>query len=171
MPSATDCSGGRPGSCREVPRWPAGRASDDTRSDPSGENGSATVEFVLLSALLLVPVVYFLVLTSQIQSAAYASVAAADQAAKAMVSAPDEAEAAHRADRVVALTLGDYGLDPATHRASISCTSTPCLEPGSSVAVQVAIRVPVPLLPQGLGWDAAVATVTSSSQQPVPRFG
>jgi Flp pilus assembly protein TadG len=140
-------------------------------ADPSGENGSATVEFVLLAALLLVPVVYFLILTSQIQAAAYASLAAADQAAKAMVAAPDEAEAARRADRVVALTLGDYGLAPATHRASISCTSTPCLEPGSSVAVEVAIRVPVPLLPQGLGWDAAVATVTSSSQQPVPRFG
>jgi hypothetical protein len=140
-------------------------------ADPSGENGSATVEFVLLAALLLVPVVYFLILTSQIQAAAYASVAAADQAAKAMVAAPDEAVAARRAHRVVALTLGDYGLAPATHRASISCTSTPCLEPGSSVAVEVAIRVPVPLLPQGLGWDAAVATVTSSSQQPVPRFG
>ncbi|HRO31276.1 hypothetical protein [Citricoccus sp.] len=141
------------------------------RVDPSGEDGSATVEFVLLAALLLIPVVYFLLLTSQIQSAAYASVAAADQAAKAMVAAPDEAEAAQRADRVVALTLADYGLAPATHRASISCTSTPCLEPGSSVAVEVAVRVPVPLLPQGLGWDAAVATVTSSSQQPVPRFG
>ncbi|MGD6978153.1 MULTISPECIES: hypothetical protein [Citricoccus] len=141
------------------------------RVDPSGEHGSATVEFVLLAALLLIPVVYFLMLTSQIQSAAYASVAAADQAAKAMVAAPDEAEAAQRADRVVALTLADYGLTPATHRSSISCTSTPCLEPGSSVAVEVAVRVPVPLLPQGLRWDTAVATVTSSSQQPVPRFG
>jgi hypothetical protein len=145
--------------------------ADRNRAESSGETGSATVEFVLLAALLLIPVVYFLILTSQIQSAAYASVAAADQAAKAMVAAPDDAEAALRADRVVALTLRDYGLDPATHRASISCTSAPCLEPGSSVAVEVAIRVPVPLLPQGLGWDAAVATVTSSSQQPVPRFG
>ena len=43
--------------------------------------------------------------------------AAADQAAKAMVAAPDEAVAARRAHRVVALTLGDYGLAPATHRA------------------------------------------------------
>jgi hypothetical protein len=171
MPSVTEGHVGRPAARRAVPCGPARPAVDGDRADPTGETGSATVEFVLLSALLLVPVIYFLVLTSQIQAAAYASVAAADQAVKAMVAAPDEAGAAQRADRVVTLTLGDYGLGPATHRASISCTATPCLEPGSSVAVEVAIRVPVPLLPQGLGWDAAVATVTSSSQQPVPRFG
>lgn len=150
----------------------SGTDCDTARCEgPSGEAGSATVEFVLLAALLLIPVIYFLILTSQIQSASYASVAAADQAAKAMVAAPDEADAAQRAHAVVGLTLADYGLDPGTHQADISCTSTPCLEPGSSVEVQVAIRVPVPLLPQGLGWDAAVATVTSSAQQPVPRFG
>jgi Flp pilus assembly protein TadG len=141
------------------------------RGGGGGEEGSATVEFVLLAALLLIPVIYFLILTSQVQSAAYASVAAADQAAKAMVAAPDHAAAAYRAEEVVALTLGDYGLDPAAHRSAVSCSSTPCLEPGSSVSVQVSIRVPVPLLPRGLDWDAAVATVTSSSQQPVPRFG
>lgn len=140
-------------------------------SDPEGERGSATVEFVLLASLLLIPVIYFLMLTSQIQSAAYASVAAADQAAQAMVTAPDPSSAAGRADAVVALTLGDYELDPSAAQSAVSCSATPCLEPGSSVSVEVAIRVPVPLLPQGLGWDAAVATVSSSSQQPVPRFG
>lgn len=147
-------------------RRPPGR---DTR--PAAEEGSASVEFVLLSALLLIPVVYFLILTSQVQSAAYATVAAADQAAKAMAASSGDAEAADRAEKVVALTLGDYGLDPAGHRVSVSCTSSPCLEPGSAVAVEVAVRVPVPLLPQGLGWDAAVATVSSGAQQPVPRFG
>lgn len=171
MPSATEHRGGRPEACPPLIWGPGRPGAVGERAGRSGEEGSATVEFVLLSALLLIPVIYFLILTSQVQSAAYASVAAADQAAKAMVAAPDRAEAAQRADRVIDLTLGDYGLDPATHRSSVTCTSTPCLEPGSSVAVEVAIRVPVPLLPQGLGWDAAVATVTSSSQQPVPRFG
>lgn len=171
MPSAIERRVGHPKQCRLATRRPAGSAANENRTDPTGEHGSATVEFVLLAALLLIPVIYFLILTSQIQSAAYASVAAADQAVKAMVAAPDHAEAAQRADRVVALTLGDYGLDPATHRTNIACTATPCLEPGSTIAVEVAIRVPVPLLPQGLGWEAAVATVTSSSQQPVPRFG
>jgi Flp pilus assembly protein TadG len=144
---------------------------DDRRIDPAGEEGSATVEFVLLAALLLIPVIYFLMLTSQIQSAAYASVAAADQAAKAVVTAPDEASGTGRADAIVALTLRDYGLDSGMAQSRVSCSGPRCLEPGSSVSVEVSIRVPVPLLPQGLGWDAAVATVTSSSQQPVPRFG
>lgn len=139
--------------------------------DARGEEGSATVEFVLLATLLLIPVIYFLMLTSQVQSAAYASVAAADQAAQAMVTAPDPSSAAGRADAVIALTLGDYGLDPSVAQSSVSCSASPCLEPGSSVSVEISIRVPVPLLPQGLGWDAAAATVTSTSQQPVPRFG
>lgn len=147
-----------------------------TGTDPEtagldGEEGSATVEFVLLATLLLIPVIYFLMLTSQIQSAAYASVAAADQASQAMVTASDPAGAAGRADAVIALTLGDYGLDPSVARSEVTCSAEPCLTPGSSVSVQVAIRVPVPLLPHGLGWDAVAATVTSSSQQPVPRFG
>jgi hypothetical protein len=145
--------------------------TDQRRFDPSGEEGSATVEFVLLAALLLVPVVYFLLLTSQIQSAAYASVAAADQAAKAVVTAPEGSSGVGRADAVVALTLEDYGVGAGQARSTVSCSATPCREPGSSVSVEVSIRVPVPLLPQGLGWDATVATVSSSSQQPVPRFG
>lgn len=136
-----------------------------------GDEGSATVEFVLLATLLMIPVIYFLMLTSQIQSAAYASVAAADQAAHAMVTATDPSSAAGRADAVIALTLGDYGLDPSVAHSEVRCSAEPCLKPGTSVSVEVAIRVPVPLLPQGLGWDAAAATVTSSSQQPVPRFG
>ncbi|QCU78474.1 hypothetical protein E7744_10140 [Citricoccus sp. SGAir0253] len=142
-----------------------------TERERRGEEGSASVEFVLLAALLLVPVVYFLVLTSQVQAAAYAAAAAADQAAKAMVAAPDAEAAARRADAVVGLTLADYGLGEGEHQAAVSCSTRPCLEPGSTVAVEVSIRVPVPLLPRTLGWDAAVATVSSSAQQPVPRFG
>ena len=137
----------------------------------AGEEGSATVEFILLATLLLIPVIYFLMLTSQIQSAAYAAVAVADQAATAMVSSPDPGTAEARRQAVVALTLQDYGLAAQTATSSVSCTSSPCLEPGSSVTVRVDIRVPVPLIPAGLGWETAAATVSSSAVQPVPRFG
>lgn len=142
-----------------------------TEQRPASEDGSATVEFILLATVLLIPVIYFLVLTSQVQAAAYASVAAADQAAKSAVSAPDEAQAAARAQQVVDLTLADYGHTAAGHQVRISCSASPCLDPGSAVTVAVDIRVPVPLLPQALGWDTTAATVSSSSLQLVPRFG
>lgn len=145
--------------------------TEPTVATGHSEEGSASVEFVMLSALLLIPVIYFLMLTSQIQAASYAAVAAADQAAQAMVTAPDAASAGGRMEAVIALTLGDYGLDPSVARSTVTCSAATCLEPGSSVAVEVAIRVPVPLIPQGLGWDTSAATVTSSSQHPVPRFG
>ena len=137
----------------------------------SGEDGSATVEFILLALLLLIPVIYFLILTSQIQAAAYASVAAADQAAKSAVTAQDPEQSATRVDQVVALTLTDYGHAEAVRSVQVQCSSDPCLEPGSSVAVSVDIRVPVPLIPQFLGWETSAATVTSSAVHVVPRFG
>lgn len=156
---------------RSTPTARAPGPADDEPGRGAGDRGSATVEFVLLAALLLIPVIYFLVLTSLIQSAAYASVAAADQAAKAMVTAADDDAAAQRAQDVVALTLADYDITSGQQQTAVSCSSTPCLEPGSLVTVDVRIRVPVPLLPQGLGWNATAAAVSSTSQQLVPRFG
>lgn len=135
------------------------------------DEGSATVEFILLAVLLLIPVVYFLILTSQIQAAAYASVAAADQGARSAVTAQDPEESAGRIQHVVDLTLADYGQTVAAHDVQVSCSSDPCLEPGSTVHVTVDVRVPVPFIPDALGWDTAAATVTSSSLHVVPRFG
>lgn len=135
------------------------------------DDGSATVEFILLAVLLLIPVIYFLILTSQIQAAAYASLAAADQAAKSAVSAQDPAESAERIQHVVDLTLSDYGKSTETHEVQVNCSSEPCLAPGSSVTVTVDIRVPVPLVPSFLGWDTSAATVSSSALHVVPRFG
>ena len=144
--------------------------STDGRRD-AGDEGSATVEFILLAVLLLIPVIYFLVLTSQIQAAAYASVAAADQAAKSAVAVHDPTESAGRIQQVVDLTLADYGHGGGTHEVQVACSSSPCLEPGSSVTVSVDVRVPLPFIPSFLGWDTSAATVTSSSWHVVPRFG
>lgn len=143
-------------------------ASTDDEPD---DEGSATVEFILLAVLLLIPVVYFLILTSQIQAAAYASVAAADQAAKSAVNVQDPVESAERIHQVVDLTLADYGQAKESHEVQVTCSSEPCLEAGSSVAVTVDIRVPVPLVPSFLGWDTVAATVSSSALHVVPRFG
>lgn len=145
-------------------------ASNDTL-EGSGEEGSATVEFVLLAVLLLIPVIYFLILTSQIQAASYASVAAADQAAKSAVAAPDPTESAGRVQHVVDLTMADYGYPGGGHEVQVSCSANPCLEPGSTLSVRVDVRVPVPLIPEFLGWKATAATVSSSSLHVVPRFG
>ena len=58
-------------------------------NDVRDERGAATVEFLGLTLVLLIPVVYLMIYVSQVQAAAFASVAAADQAVKAVVAEAD----------------------------------------------------------------------------------
>ena len=75
----------------------------------SPEQGSAVVEFVFLSALLMVPLVYFIITVGQIQGGSFAVVGAADQAAKVYVAQPDAASGRAAAEQAVLLALADYG--------------------------------------------------------------
>ena len=79
------------------------------RRRASPEQGSAVVEFVFLSALLMVPLVYFIITVGQIQGGSFAVVGAADQAAKVYVAQPDAASGRAAAEQAVLLALADYG--------------------------------------------------------------
>ena len=133
------------------------------------EDGSASVEFLALSVILLVPLVYLMVFASQIQSAAFGAVAAADQAARVMVSAdggrPGPAEGAIR------LTLGDYGVADGAYDASVACDLGGCgsLEPGEVVEVRVAVELTPPLVP-GSWLPQGLVTVDSSARARMPRY-
>lgn len=133
------------------------------------ERGSATVEFLGLTLVLLIPVVYLMVYVSQVQAAAFASVAAADQAAKVVVSGT-EGESAAQAHATVRLTLADYGIGPGRYDLDLRCGVGDCaaLDPGEVVEVRVDVEVPVPLTPAA--WSLAPVTVGSDARQAVPRF-
>ena len=142
-----------------------------TATDLRGERGSATVEFLTLSLVLLVPVVYLLVYASQVQAAAFAAVAAADQAAKVVVSGTEGVSAA-QAHSTVLLTLKDYGITADLFTADVGCSVGDCmtLDPGEVVEARVDVDVPLPLVP-GLGGEAlSPVQVGSSARQMVPRF-
>ena len=78
-------------------------------NDVRDERGAATVEFLGLTLVLLIPVVYLMIYVSQVQAAAFASVAAADQAVKAVVAEADHPSAG-AAHATVKLTLADLSL-------------------------------------------------------------
>lgn len=78
-------------------------------NDVRDERGAATVEFLGLTLVLLIPVVYLMIYVSQVQAAAFASVAAADQAVKAVVADADHPSAG-AAHATVELALADYGV-------------------------------------------------------------
>lgn len=136
----------------------------------SGDRGSATVEFTVFSLLLLVPFVYVLLTVFQIQRAAYGTVQAAREAARAFVTSPDGAQTQGRVQAAITLALQDQGLDTRTAKVVILCSADPCLSPGATVTVSVVDEVSLPWVPSLLGRAAASIQVSATHRQTVDVY-
>lgn len=134
------------------------------------EDGTATIEFVWLSILLLVPFVYILVAVFDTQRASYGVSTASRSAARAFLQAPDVASGEQRARLAARVALDDQGLPAASVR--ITCLPSPaeCLRPGSSVRVVVRTTQALPLTPSTLGSQLGGITVASTHTQPYGTF-
>ena len=110
------------------------------------ERGSALVEFIGLSVVLLVPIVYALVAVLDVQRAAY-GVSAAARAYGRAYEVADEGQAATAAD----VALRDQGLHLADVAVATACVGADgaCSGPGGAVRVTITRRVTLPLVP---GW-------------------
>ncbi|MEZ2370740.1 hypothetical protein [Arthrobacter sp. RCC_34] len=126
------------------------------------------MEFVFLSLLVLIPVLYFVLTVTRIQAAGFAVSGAADQAARLAVHAKDEQSARLAMDRAVGLALADQDIPPGTAQMTVTCQPDDCRRPGTAVTVQVTVDVELPFTPPGLGLD--VAHVSASGTQIVGRF-
>lgn len=113
------------------------------------DDGSAIVEFLGITLVLLVPTVYLVLVLGRIQAGAFAAESAAAQAARAVVVAGDMDAGLRAAAASVRIALEDQGFDPsrADEALDLSCSSTPCREPGSTVATSVRVAVPLPFVP------------------------
>ena len=134
------------------------------------ETGSAAVEFLLLSLMLMVPVVYFIVTIGQIQAGMFAVVAAADQAAKVCVSEPEPGQALAAAEEAVAVALGDYGYTAEAVTVDVSCDRPQCPSPGATVSVSVHLSVHLPMVPFGDVLKLDAAHLDASATQKAGRF-
>lgn len=132
--------------------------------------GTATIEFVWLTLLLLVPFVYILVAVFDTQRAAYGVSTASRSAARAFLQSPDAATGEQRARAAARVALEDQGLPGASVR--IMCLPSPadCLEPGSSVRVFVRTTQVLPLTPSALGSQLGGITVDSTHVEPYGSF-
>jgi hypothetical protein len=136
-----------------------------------GDDGSASLEFLVAGFVLLVPVVYLMLAVSAIQAGALAVEGAARQAARVYVQAPDEAAASEAAARAVEFALADHGVDPGSASVSIACDHAPCLSRRGSVTVTVALVVPLPLMPPVIVGDIPLAVpLDAAATQRVSRF-
>ena len=135
--------------------------------------GSASLEFLGVGLLLLVPIVYLVLTIAALQAGALAAEGAARQAARSFVLATTAEEAGARAERAVELTLTDYGIDPDAADVAVACAPDPgtCLSRRGLVTVTVGIRVPLPFAPPAVDVDAPLSLAMSGvSTQQVSRF-
>jgi len=139
----------------------------------TGEDGSASLEFITVGMILLLPLVYLVIALSSLQAAAFAAEGAARQASRVFVQAEDKDAAQAAATRAVEFALLDYGLERAAVDTGLSCEPEPrdCLRRRGTVTVTVRILVPMPLVPPMLDLSVPLSVpIESSSTQTVPRF-
>lgn len=122
---------------------------------PSDDQGSAAIEFLLLSLALLVPLVYLVLALGSIQSHALGVEAASRHLARTMAVSADPVRAQEASERVVAHIAREYGIDPQTITVSVSCSdvTASCPSAGTIVRVTVTAEAVLPLVPPLLGLD------------------
>ena len=144
-------------------RWTDNRWADD--------EGSASLEFVTVGMILLLPLVYLVLAVASIQAGALAAEGAARQAARVFVQADTEREAREAADRAVRFALADHGVADDAVEVAISCAANPCLTRRAFVTVTIDLVVPLPLVPPVIVGDFPFAVpLESTATQQVSRF-
>lgn len=134
------------------------------------DSGSATVEFIGLSVILLIPAIYLLITISQLQAGGYAAVAASDQAAKTIGHSTNDAQAETMALKTVHLTAESYELEPSTTTTTIECSNPVCTTPGTRITVHVTIDVSLPLVPTFFGNPTRIASMNATGHHVIGEF-
>jgi hypothetical protein len=153
-------------------RWTervAARLHDAARD----EGGSASLEFVTVGLLLLVPTVYLVLALSALESALFGVEGAARQATRVFVQSESEGAAESAARTAIQVTLADYGLDARNAKVAVSCRPNPadCLTRRGFVTVTITTTVPLPLIPPVLQLHLpAGIPVQSVATEQVSRF-
>jgi Flp pilus assembly protein TadG len=131
---------------------------DESRWDGAGrdDDGAAAVEFLALTLVLLLPILYLVVAVTRVQAGAYAAEGAAYAAARAAVVTGLDAldaglepaaatEAARESAALAAEVVAeDFGIGAA--RVELDCDAQ-CLSAGSTVRARVEIDVALPGVP------------------------
>ncbi|CAN5232887.1 hypothetical protein BH11ACT4_BH11ACT4_12010 [soil metagenome] len=139
----------------------------------AADDGSASLEFVTVGMILLLPLVYLILVVAAVQAGALATESAARQAARVFVQSTDSAAAQAAASTAIGFALADHGIDPAAATVAVTCSPRPgaCLTRRGFVTVTVDIAVPLPLAPAVLtgGFPLSIPLHATATQQ-VSRF-
>ena len=137
---------------------------------PSGERGSAVVEFVVLAVLMLIPLVYLVMMLARVQAGSFAVSHAAREAGRAYVTAGSGESATGRARAAARIAFLDHSFED-SGRLTIACDGIPCLRPDGQVETTATVRVPLPLVPSFVRDVVPLSVPLSASQlSTVDRF-
>jgi hypothetical protein len=142
-------------------------------TSPSTDDGNASLEFITVGMILLVPIVYLVLTLAQIQAGAFATEGATRQAARVFVQSATISEAKASASRAVEFALADYGIDPSNVDIAITCkpVASRCLTRHGFVTVTVSTRVTLPLVPPVLNLTVPLSVpLSAQATQQVSRF-
>lgn len=137
------------------------------KTSPCGdESGEATVEFVAMLVIILIPVAYFIFTVAALQAAVFASDAATRESGRLLANDP----AAHvHVERQVNQIFTDYGVS-GSHSLKVVCDPTPCSQ-AKFVSIEVRTQVALPLIPDAMAKVLNPAVpIVSSAQVPVNRI-
>jgi len=132
------------------------------------EDGNALVEFVVLSAALLIPSLYLVLTLGNVQAAVFAADSISRDVARIHATEPDPARAAERAALHTEMILEDHGM-AARDVVTLRCSEDPCATPGGTITAQVRVPVPVPGLGPVLG-ETGPVTVGASHVVQVDQY-
>ncbi|QTX04318.1 hypothetical protein [Agromyces archimandritae] len=142
------------------------------RARLAADRGNASLEFLTVGLLLLVPLVYLVIAMAEIQGGTLAVEGAARQAARVYARAENVEAGEAAADRAVRIAFADSGLETGDAEVDLDCLGGDCLEPGSSVRFSVTTRVTLPLVPALFSLDRlASIPVNGTATLPVSKFG
>ncbi|ALJ20009.1 TadE/TadG family type IV pilus assembly protein [Microbacterium sp. No. 7] len=136
------------------------------------DGGSASLEFIAVGVLLLVPLIWLVVALGSVQSRALGVEAGARHAARAIATASNADDAGTRAARVLGAIADEYGLDPDELDLRVQCAPAgrTCPAAGALLTVELSSIVTLPLVPAILGLDRhARIPVTATSVQKVSQ--
>lgn len=112
-----------------------------------GSGGEATIEFLLVSVLLLVPLAYLTLAIGQIQAATFAAEAATRTASRVIAKGMSP-EQLRFCEQTAELVFADFGIPVKGEEVlQVRCLTEPCGQGGSQVEVSTTWQVPLPLLP------------------------
>lgn len=132
------------------------------------EGGSAVIEFVFLTVVVLVPLIYLVMTVARVQAGTYAVAQAAREAGRAFVTAESGEAAPARAYAAAELAFDDFDF---AGDLQIDCDSSPCLRPEGRVTMRATVAVPLPLVPDfARNVVPLEIPVSSTSVSTVDRF-